>query len=445
MFPLLGPRQPHIYDLYAVAVHAGHSLQSGHYYSYVKAPNCSWYRCDDETVSTASESTALSQKAYLLFYISRDAVSRAGALASLKPQRAIEAVLAATATRQNPAPVPTDSDESESDGGDAQEPGEDEGKPSWAPEAHRFLEARTRRANRELIQITGEEPQFLQLQTPRHPRVPKKVQLRPQVLRVMLSGSRAQRRRNDIQNSMRGHSPARTAANSDEEASPGDAVHVGMRGVHTRARSLFASEQERQHNPLGPVPKPATAAAPEQPAEKEKEPEREGRGGRAVTSAQVQPGSAARPDSVQTRAWLHGARNQYQSQRIEGWEGVAPSLKREAEAFNRSTDLQRGAEKRRRAYDELEEEYDLGRLKKVRSKTVLEEEGPAGNRFDAFQSQQAKGSGRGAQLHAGGGVSDRRGGRGGDRRQGGRGRGGERAGRGGGRGGGRKFGGRRGQ
>ena len=55
--------KPHKYALYAVLVHAGHSNNSGHYYSYIKAPNGRWHCMDDETVSTCKLSTVLKQKA----------------------------------------------------------------------------------------------------------------------------------------------------------------------------------------------------------------------------------------------------------------------------------------------------------------------------------------------------------------------------------------------
>ena len=53
--PYLSDRRaaPLPYDLYAVLVHAGHSLHSGHYYCYVRAPNGLWHRMDDRAVSQA--------------------------------------------------------------------------------------------------------------------------------------------------------------------------------------------------------------------------------------------------------------------------------------------------------------------------------------------------------------------------------------------------------
>lgn len=68
------PKQPaglHLYDLYAVLVHHGHSVHSGHYVCYVKAPNGMWHLCDDSRVAQVSERQVLGQQAYILFYIRR--------------------------------------------------------------------------------------------------------------------------------------------------------------------------------------------------------------------------------------------------------------------------------------------------------------------------------------------------------------------------------------
>jgi len=47
-WPACGPQS---YDLYAVLVHRGHSLHSGHYVCYVKAGNGMWHLCDDHRVA----------------------------------------------------------------------------------------------------------------------------------------------------------------------------------------------------------------------------------------------------------------------------------------------------------------------------------------------------------------------------------------------------------
>ncbi|KAF6020803.1 USP42 [Bugula neritina] len=59
---------PVYYSLYGVLVHSGFSCNSGHYYSYIKAPDDSWYCMNDSTVSKTSQSTVLGAEAYILFY-----------------------------------------------------------------------------------------------------------------------------------------------------------------------------------------------------------------------------------------------------------------------------------------------------------------------------------------------------------------------------------------
>ncbi|ORY06429.1 cysteine proteinase [Basidiobolus meristosporus CBS 931.73] len=56
------------YKLFGVLVHAGGSCHSGHYYSFVKAPNGSWYCMNDCSVEPVSLNTVLKQNAYMLFY-----------------------------------------------------------------------------------------------------------------------------------------------------------------------------------------------------------------------------------------------------------------------------------------------------------------------------------------------------------------------------------------
>ena len=64
--PFLAARAatPVMYDLYAVLVHSGHSVHSGHYYAFVKAANGLWNLCDDASVSPVGERAVLAQRAY---------------------------------------------------------------------------------------------------------------------------------------------------------------------------------------------------------------------------------------------------------------------------------------------------------------------------------------------------------------------------------------------
>jgi hypothetical protein len=75
-FMALRPKEPHIYDLYGVLVHVGHSMHSGHYFCFVKAANGHWFLCDDNHVASVGERNVLAQKAYILFYIKQQATAR---------------------------------------------------------------------------------------------------------------------------------------------------------------------------------------------------------------------------------------------------------------------------------------------------------------------------------------------------------------------------------
>lgn len=56
------------YRLDAVLVHSGHSVHSGHYYAFVKAPNGQWFEMNDESVRWVSLAAVMQQQAYMLFY-----------------------------------------------------------------------------------------------------------------------------------------------------------------------------------------------------------------------------------------------------------------------------------------------------------------------------------------------------------------------------------------
>jgi hypothetical protein len=56
------------YKLYSVLVHDGFSINSGHYYCYVKSSNDLWYCMNDSHVCRVSEKEVLQQTPYLLFY-----------------------------------------------------------------------------------------------------------------------------------------------------------------------------------------------------------------------------------------------------------------------------------------------------------------------------------------------------------------------------------------
>ncbi|CAF1036847.1 unnamed protein product [Didymodactylos carnosus] len=58
------------YRLYAVLVHVGSSMHSGHYYAYVRSPNNLWYKADDTSMIKCQTNEVLNQYgAYILCYI----------------------------------------------------------------------------------------------------------------------------------------------------------------------------------------------------------------------------------------------------------------------------------------------------------------------------------------------------------------------------------------
>merc|ERR1712151_972250 len=60
------------YELYAICVHLGSSMQSGHYIAYVNAAtsldNERWYTISDSHVSKCSRKEVLEAEAYIAFY-----------------------------------------------------------------------------------------------------------------------------------------------------------------------------------------------------------------------------------------------------------------------------------------------------------------------------------------------------------------------------------------
>ncbi|XP_049399835.1 ubiquitin carboxyl-terminal hydrolase 20-like [Solanum stenotomum] len=59
------------YDLYAVIVHSGFSISSGHYYSFIRCNPNEWYKFNDEQVHWVHEDHVLAEQAYILFYAKR--------------------------------------------------------------------------------------------------------------------------------------------------------------------------------------------------------------------------------------------------------------------------------------------------------------------------------------------------------------------------------------
>jgi len=56
------------YKICSMLIHKGTSIDSGHYYSFVRASNNDWYIFNDHSVKKVERHFVLEQKPYLLFY-----------------------------------------------------------------------------------------------------------------------------------------------------------------------------------------------------------------------------------------------------------------------------------------------------------------------------------------------------------------------------------------
>jgi ubiquitin C-terminal hydrolase len=103
-----GPKSV-LYNLTAVLVHDGHGTRSGHYYSYVKGSNGTWCLKNDSSATVVSESRALQQQAYILFYsLDPSCVNRVQTPSPAPRPVVISAVAEdATLSRVAKAPPPT--------------------------------------------------------------------------------------------------------------------------------------------------------------------------------------------------------------------------------------------------------------------------------------------------------------------------------------------------
>ncbi|XP_058721877.1 ubiquitin carboxyl-terminal hydrolase 21-like [Vicia villosa] len=64
-------RLPLLFDLFAVVVHEGSSIKTGHYVTFVLSPVGKWSRMNDSLVSDVTAEEVLKEHAYLLFYARR--------------------------------------------------------------------------------------------------------------------------------------------------------------------------------------------------------------------------------------------------------------------------------------------------------------------------------------------------------------------------------------
>lgn len=73
-----GAKETCKYKLFALVVHSGYDLFSGHYYAFVRGANGNWHRANDESVSGTSVENVLRQNAYVLLYQNMNLLTRKG-------------------------------------------------------------------------------------------------------------------------------------------------------------------------------------------------------------------------------------------------------------------------------------------------------------------------------------------------------------------------------
>lgn len=74
-----------VFDLFAVVVHRGRTIRSGHYVSYVKSADGQWHLADDEETREVAGSEVMAQLAHLLFFRKRVAPVVDGSLRAQDP------------------------------------------------------------------------------------------------------------------------------------------------------------------------------------------------------------------------------------------------------------------------------------------------------------------------------------------------------------------------
>lgn len=119
---------PLLYRLYAVLVHSGRTCHSGHYFCYVRTAGGQWFKMDDAQVTACDASVALSQRAYVLFYVQTSELEGDGE----KPTCPGTAPKVAASTQRGPESAPNFT------GPGSQEPARE------APGKHTSLEQRRR-------------------------------------------------------------------------------------------------------------------------------------------------------------------------------------------------------------------------------------------------------------------------------------------------------------
>lgn len=103
------PKVPHEYELYAILVHSGMSVNSGHYFSFCKTSRGTWAKFDDCTVTPMQIEHVLKRQPYLLYYrrVSPNPLSGHSSVGSISVPRSISPHHQNQQRSKTPSPKPS--------------------------------------------------------------------------------------------------------------------------------------------------------------------------------------------------------------------------------------------------------------------------------------------------------------------------------------------------
>jgi hypothetical protein len=373
------------YELYGVLVHIGGGCRSGHYICYVKSASGVWHRMDDSNVQKVSVGEVLSQSdAYLLFYRRKE-------IGSVRtPSPMMKAAPAAAASPAKPAtPSKADPIASSSNGHKAKKPA---------------LSSSSSSDNNEPDSESDSESDESPAPTPSKPTKSTPVPIKPSLV-APAAGTKKVAAAAQI-SSKPNPSTAASKAKQSEIAS----MLISSNGPKkspdhdlVELESMFNwSKSKTKKVQVEESPSAATATKKKRKRVEEPEapkaapaPKKQKASDAPATPAIAVPALKKKP--VKSLAQLFG-----KPAKVGSWKDddeaaapvAAPAQQRAAILAAEETqeaENARGIKKRRR--DDLDKEYDLGKLPKRRKKTSDEEVGPlAHNKFQttAEKSQKKK-------------------------------------------------------
>ena len=324
-----GSNAPVTYSLFGVVVHSGGSMHSGHYYCYVKGPTGHWYEMDDETVTQCGESTALKQRAYLLFY----ARNESGARARGDSGSAAAAAATQAAKKANDAQTRVDAEEGD--------------RP-----AKRRERSRAAGSDAEALETLPGSPSGSERSNSlRSPHRGGKLLSSRDSARLRLISKRLRR---DRDNKSSGLSPVKTRAARRAEKERASSRNERPRGTSDGKTAVLAAKENAN---AADANADGLATVSETFAER-RERRRDVSDTSDPKSVKRWLSGSARASNTVGRGARGGDGGGWDDER-ESKENAVPRRRRVVEDPKAAL-----SSKRRRAYDELDEEYDRGRVSK---------------------------------------------------------------------------------